>query len=299
VKLTTQVFSLTNSSQVTTVGIIEIFSSWDQLKRFVAWILRYHANLRKAAADRAKMTNIATRSPNSEMKPLTVHDMLVAEREIVKYVQGRSFQDELARLNGVNAQNNKATRSLDGPVRKTSPIYKLDPQVRNQLLCFGGRLANAPISDESKHPLIILKNSPISELISRHYHQLAGHTSLEHVLSLIRERFWIIGARNTLKEILRRCVDNRRRQAAVGEQKMADLPEHRVTPDKPPFTFVGVDFFGPFLIKRARSLVKRYGVLFTCLVIRAVHIEVVQSLDTSSFLHALRRFIARRSFNRR
>jgi hypothetical protein len=245
------------------------------------------------------MTNIATRSPNPEIKSLTVDDMLVAEREIVKYVQGRSFQDELARLNGVNAQNNKATRSIDGPVRKTSPIYKLDPQVRNQLLCFGGRLANSPISDESKHPLIILKNSPISELISRHYHQLAGHSSLEHVLSLIRERFWIIGARNTLKEILRRCVDNRRRQAAVGEQKMADLPEHRVTPDKPPFTFVGVDCFGPFLIKRARSLVKRYGVLFTCLVIRAVHIEVVQRLDTSSFLHALRRFIARRGFNRR
>jgi hypothetical protein len=153
VKLTTQVFSLTNSSQVTTVGIIERFYSWDQLKRFVAWILRYHANVRKAAADIAKMTNIATRSPNPEIKPLTVDDMLVAEREIVKYVQGRSFQDQLARLNGVNAQNNKATRSLDGPVRKTSPIYKLDPQVRNQLLCFGGRLANAPISDESKHSL--------------------------------------------------------------------------------------------------------------------------------------------------
>jgi hypothetical protein len=115
-------------------------------------------------------------------------------------------------------------------------------------------LANAPISDESKHPLIILKNSPISELISRHCHQLAGHSGLEHVLSLLRERFWIIGARNTLKEILRRCVDNRRRQAAFGGQKMADLPDHRVTPDKPPFTFVGVDCFGPFLIKRAEVL---------------------------------------------
>ena len=75
---------------------------------------------------------------------------------------------------------------------------------------------------------------------------------------------------------------------------MADLPEHRVTPDKPPFTYVGVDYFGPFLVKRARSLVKRYGVLFTCLAVRAVHIEIAHSLDTSSFLHALRRFIARR-----
>ena len=75
---------------------------------------------------------------------------------------------------------------------------------------------------------------------------------------------------------------------------MADLPEERLVHDKPPFTTVGVDCFGPFQVRRCRSLVKRYGVVFTCLTIRAVHIEVAHSLDTDSFLLALRRFIARR-----
>ena len=75
---------------------------------------------------------------------------------------------------------------------------------------------------------------------------------------------------------------------------MADLPDDRVIPNKPPFTFVGVDCFGPFMVKRGRSLVKRYGVLFTCLTVRAIHIEIAHSLDTDSFLQAMRRFVSRR-----
>ena len=73
---------------------------------------------------------------------------------------------------------------------------------------------------------------------------------------------------------------------------MSDLPYERVTPGEPPFTFVGVDYFEPFYVKRGRCMEKRYGVLFTFLAVRAVHIEVAHSLDTSSFINAPRRFIA-------
>ena len=149
-------------------------------------------------------------------------------------------------------------------------------------------------AEENKHPVIIPKDSGISDLIAKHFHHIAGHSGLEYVLSLIREHFWLIGARVILKKMLNNCVSCKKRQASVAEQKMAALPCHRVTPDKPPFTFVGVDCCGAFTTKRGRSLVKRYGVLFTCLSVRAVHIEVAHSLDTRSFMNALRRFIARR-----
>lgn len=65
-------------------------------------------------------------------------------------------------------------------------------------------------------------------------------------------------------------------------------------PDKAPFTDVGVDYFGPIDVKRSRSHLKRYGVLFTCLTSRAVHLEVAYTLDADSYINAVRRFVYRR-----
>ena len=74
---------------------------------------------------------------------------------------------------------------------------------------------------------------------------------------------------------------------------MADLPKSRVQP-APPFTYSAVDYFGPWCVKERRKEVKRHGALFTCMASRSIHIEVAHSLDTDSFLQALRRFISRR-----
>lgn len=74
---------------------------------------------------------------------------------------------------------------------------------------------------------------------------------------------------------------------------MANLPEDRLEP-APPFTFSAAGYFGPWYVKEGRREVKRYGVLFTCLASRAVHLEVANSLSTDSFLNAYRRFIGRR-----
>ena len=115
-----------------------------------------------------------------------------------------------------------------------------------------------------------------------------------HFQEEFRGKFWILKARTAVRRVVIDCFDCKRRQAPLGKQKMADLPTDRVMPTKPPFTFVGIDCFGRFFVRRGRSLVKTYGVLFTCMSIRAIHLEVSQSLDTDSFINAMRRFIARR-----
>ena len=97
-----------------------------------------------------------------------------------------------------------------------------------------------------------------------------------------------------MRRVLNACFSCKKRNQLPIAQKMADLPPERVASQEPPFTYVGVDCFGPFHVKRGCCLEKRYGVHFTCLTISAVHVEIAHSLDTSSFVNALRRFIARR-----
>ena len=75
---------------------------------------------------------------------------------------------------------------------------------------------------------------------------------------------------------------------------MADLPSGRVTSDNPPFHHTGVDYFGPFLVKQGRSTVKRYGCIFTCLAVRAVHFEMSYFISTDAFINVYRRFVSRR-----
>ena len=114
----------------------------------------------------------------------------------------------------------------------------------------------------------------------RHYHEYLGHAGREHVLSTLRQRFWLLQARTLIRQVLRKCVSFRKRNEAPMQQLMADLPKERLIPFEPPFTYTGVDLFGPFHVKRGRRAEKVYGCLFTCFTSRAVHIEDVSSLET-------------------
>jgi hypothetical protein len=144
-----------------------------------------------------------------------------------------------------------------------------------------------------KHPVVLPRRSHVTKLIIKHVHEQLAHAGRNHVLATLREKYWIINGNTAVRHMLTSCITCRRHRKPVGEQKMADLPPDRMSP-APPFTFTGVDFFGPFIIKDGRKQLKRYGALFTCLVSRAIHIESSNSLNTDSFINTLRRFLARR-----
>ena len=111
----------------------------------------------------------------------------------------------------------------------------------------------------------------------------------------LQQKFWILGLRNALRNIKNRCFPYRKYSAVVQAPIMAaDLPRERVEKIDFPFTYVGVDYFGPIEVKYMRKTSKRWVCVFTCLSTRAIHLEMVYSLDTDSCRSAVSLFIARR-----
>ncbi|CAM1329635.1 Uncharacterised protein r2_g3881 [Pycnogonum litorale] len=163
----------------------------------------------------------------------------------------------------------------------------------NDVIRVGGRLQHSTLPSHSKHQIIMPKGNTVNKFIIKEAHDV-GHVGIEHVLSRVRQKFWLIRARPAIKGVLNECFICRLRWKKTESQKMADLPPDRLEADTPPFSNVGTDCFGPLYVKRRRVTVKRYGCLFTCLTIRAVHVEVLYSLDTSSFINAFQRFASRR-----
>ena len=244
------------------------YSEWYKLKRATAWWLRLRDYLK--SGNRMKSG------------PLSVQEIKTAENVILKHVQCESFQDELNVLN------------KDDNVSKSSSIFDLNPFIDDKgLIRVGGRIRHAAVDGSKQHPIIIPRKHPVSILIIREVHNRA-HVGTEWTLSLLRDHFWIPRARQVIKDIVRNCIRCKRMNAPLQQQQMSDLPTERLVAGKPPFTYIGIDVFGPFATKLNRSQVKRWGCLFTCLTTRAIHIEVLHGMDTEEFLNAFRRFTCRR-----
>ncbi|GBM03662.1 hypothetical protein AVEN_134896-1 [Araneus ventricosus] len=117
------------------------------------------------------------------------------------------------------------------------------------------------------------------------------HLGVDGTLTQLREQFWIIKGRQFVKNVLNDCIICRRYKVKTGTQVVAPLPPDRIQ-EHSPFDVSGVDFAGPFYVNDSNT--KCYLIIFTCAVIRAVHLELVPNMSTDSFLLAFRRFISRR-----
>lgn len=132
---------------------------------------------------------------------------------------------------------------------KGSSISKIYQVLENGILRIGGQLSKMCLQMELKHPMIILKDFHISILVLRHILEQVGHSGQNHMLSRLSQRYWIPCVNSQARKTIKSCLFCRCLQARVREKKMPDLPQDPFSPDLPPFTHVGIDYFGPIEVK--------------------------------------------------
>ena len=283
------------------ISRLDSFSDWFKAKNAVALCLQLKRRLmeRKVKESPRALRSKSKEVPESQRQKPKVEDLAQAELEIIHSLQHEHFKEEIKTLHSLDTNgeflSREAAKQRDTSLKKTSCMYRLDPYLdADGILRVGGRLRRANMPESVKHPVILPKRSHITELIIQDCHHAIKHQGSGMTHNELRLRgYWVIGGTSAVGCFVSKCTVCRRFRAPPQVQKMADLPKDRTEP-VPPFTYSAVDYFGPFFIREGCKEVKRYGVLFTFMSSRAVHIETSNTLETDSYINALRRFLAER-----
>lgn len=266
------------------VPILDYAVDLDKAVNLIGFGIRFLNALRT----KYKPPKVDTRSKKKKAHPPTDKEKALAMEYFIRKAQEEYFSLELAALKKGKGISEK------------SKLIALNPRLdSNGIMRVGGRLDKAAIDYEMRHPVIIPKNSRLAWLLMDHAHRKNHHGGVQVVMHYLRQKYWIPQLRDELKQFARKCVQCVRTKPLTEDQLMADLPADRVRPGKC-FEVSGVDYAGPFNVKYVDRdgnqivMVKAWVVLFVCLKTRAIHMEIVDDLTSSSFIACYECFVGRR-----
>ncbi|UYV61893.1 hypothetical protein LAZ67_1006982 [Cordylochernes scorpioides] len=227
------------------VAIGEISSTFNGYIRKVAWILRYCHNCRYIA--------------ERYQSHLTTAELRNAHRRILQAIQYQHFREAIRSLTTL------------GSVKCTGKICGLAPFLDDQgIIGVGGGLKWAPsMTYEQKHPALLPSSGEVAQMIIQAVHMRTLHGSVHLMLSTLRQKYWMLRAKDQVKRCIRECVTFCRYNRVTQGQLMSDLPKERLTPGKP-FSISGVDYAGP------------------------VNLRLSKDASTPTIMSAFKRFVARR-----
>ncbi|XP_023248122.1 uncharacterized protein LOC111643960 [Copidosoma floridanum] len=277
-------------------------SHWFRLTRVTAYVLRFAYR----CLGRLRQSSLTTSIQSTDLSfikreafarciysSLTTIELESASLLLIFDHQQRHFAHNIAVLR----RNANLPISQQEHLPASSRLRKLAPFLSDGLLRVGGRLSNALLDSNAKHPLILFGRDSLTLLLVKRYHLLTLHGGNQITLTALRRKYWVLNGRQIVSSVLSHCLTCRRYAAQPQTQLMADLPAARVTPS-PAFLRTGVDYAGPFPVRlakhRGKGTFKGYVAVFICMVTRAVHLEVVEDYTADSFIAAFLRFTSRR-----
>ena len=191
-----------------------------------------------------------------------------AENFLFRPSQQQSFDEDVNQL-----IHNK-------PIQRRKRLIQLTPSIdEDGIIRSNSRLTKAPVSTATKKPIILDGRNRIIRLFLELQHNINGHVGVEQQTHSIQFNYWVLKCKTVMKKISNRCYERRRQRQLNSQPQMSDLPSYRFSVRPVAFKETGVDFFGPFdIYSQINTAMKAYCCLFTCLTIRAVHIEVTRYL---------------------
>ena len=221
------------------------------------------------------------RKQTTQTGELKAIEIMEAKILWIKFVQKTNFPE--------------AFNTTSGTVNKKDYKNQLGIQLHDDgLLRCHGRMIHAELPLEAIYPIPLPKRSHFTSLLIKEYHQKLFHSSVSHTLAQLRNQYWIPQGRAEVKKAIHGCGVCKRFQGGPFKlPSMSPWPRKKVAKSAP-FTYTVLDYFGPLYIQAGSSKKKVWVCLFTCVTVRAIHLELVKDMTAEQFLLALRRFIARR-----
>ncbi|XP_055918461.1 uncharacterized protein LOC129950552 [Eupeodes corollae] len=168
----------------------------------------------------------------------TAEELHLAFLKIVETVQNNEFSEEIQKL--------KRKLTLSNHIQKLNPFLHEfnDNNCSFSLIRVGGRLLHAPIEYDAKFPLLLTKNSQFIKVYLTHLHRKNCHAGAQAMVALLRQKIWIINAKEACQKVVRNGVQCFRYKPKLLQQIMGNLPADRLRAQRP-FLICGVDFCGP------------------------------------------------------
>lgn len=135
-------------------------------------------------------------------------------------------------------------------------------------------------------PILLAKNSRLTELIVLDYHQRMAHSGIYAVLSELRKSIWIPQCFTTVKKVLKSCILCRRLNGRTIKLNQSPYRDFRMCPPQVPYRSIFMDYIGPFQIKQSGQKVKIWLLCITCTWSRAINLKICRDMSLVEFLRA-------------
>lgn len=195
----------------------------------------------------AKGTEVAT-------GPYSIDEIEEAQNSLYRLAQIECYRDEVISM--------QKSDTVELP--ESSCLYKLSSGlVDKDLIRLYGRIDKADgVSEYVKQPIILSKAHAVTALIVYDYHIQYHHLNHETVINELRQKYYIPRLRKLVKSVRFKCQRCKNARASPRCPEMAELPSSRLAAYVRPFTYVGVDCFGPITVAIGRRTEKRWGPCF-------------------------------------